>query len=346
MTEPARPLTPDVLRRLPKAELHTHLDGCVRPTTLLELADAAGVDLPGATPESVQDFMLVRDARDLEDYLSRYVVTVSVLRTAAALARVAEELVRDAAAENIRYVEVRFCPALHTPGVSLDGALEAVLDGLASGARETGTLARVIACGLRTLPPVTSVAIARAALRHRHHGVVAFDLAGAEGTHPPDAHAEAFRIAGAGGLRITCHAGEAAGPDFIRQALVACGAERIGHGVRLREDPALEDEIAARGTPLEMCLTSNVHTRAVPRLEDHPARRYHARGIPVTLNTDSRLMDGTTLTQEYWLAHTVLGFTRAELATVARAAFTHAFLAADEKRRLLAAVTPEIEAFA
>jgi adenosine deaminase len=339
-------MTPEEVRALPKAELHTHLDGCVRPETLLELADAAGVDLRVATPQAVRDSMLVRDARDLDDYLSRYVVTVSVLRTGAALARVAQELVEDAGAENVRYLEVRFCPALHAPGVSLDGALEAVAEGLARGARATGTVARIIACGLRTLPPATSLAIARAALRHRDRGVVAFDLAGAEAGHPPEAHAEAFRVAAAGGLRITCHAGEAAGPAFIRQALGTCGAERIGHGVRLADDAALEAEVADRGIPLEMCLTSNLHTRAVSRLADHPLRRYAARGIPVTLNTDSRLMDGTTLSDEYWTAHATLGLTRSDLAVVARAAFAHAFLPDDEKRRLLAAVTPALEAFA
>jgi adenosine deaminase len=331
------------LARLPKAELHAHLDGSLRPETLLELADAAGVELGVSTPDGVRDLMLVRDAQDLDDYLSRFVVTVTVLRTAHALARVADELVRDAAAENIRYLEVRFCPALHAPGVTIDGALEAVLEGLDRGERATGTIARVIACGLRTLPPATSTAIARAAVRHRDRGVVAFDLAGAEAAHPPEAHADAFRLAAEGGLRRTCHAGEAAGADSIRQALAVCGAERVGHGVRLAESPALEDQIADLGIPLEMCLSSNLHTRAVARLEEHPLRRYFERGIPVTLNTDSRLMDGTTLTDEYWLAHTALGFGAAALARIARNAFQHAFLPDDAKQRLLASVAADLE---
>jgi adenosine deaminase len=342
MSEPAG-LTKETLRRLPKAELHTHLDGCLRPATLLELAAEADVPLPGTTPEAVADGMLVRHAHNLEEYLQRYVTTVRVLQSETALRRVARELVDDARAEGIRYLEIRFCPALHEPGTTIDGALEAVLAGLREAADRTIS-ARVIACGLRTLPPDTSLAIAHAAVRHRDHGVVAFDLAGSEAGHPPGAHALAFDAARAGGLRITCHAGEAAGPGYIREAIERCGAERIGHGVRLGEDPALRDKVRARGIPLEVCLTSNLHTHTVTNLAAHPAADYAAAGIPITLNTDSRLMDRTTLTDEYRIAHTVLGFDAGMLARIARAGFEHAFLPDDEKRALLAEVTPAIEA--
>jgi adenosine deaminase len=337
-------VTREWLARLPKAELHIHLDGSLRPTTLIALAEEAGVPAPGETPAAVSDALLVRHARNLNEYLERYLITVRVMRSAAALSRIARELVEDASAEGIRYLEVRFCPALHGPEVSLDGALEAVLDGLAAGERQTGTVARLIACGLRSLPPQVSVTIARAAARYVDAGVVAFDLAGAEAGHPAQDHADAFAEARKAGLRITCHAGEAAGPESIRAALTVCGAERIGHGVRLREDPALEAEVADRRIPLEMCLTSNLHTHAVPRLEDHPARRYLSLGIPVTLNTDSRLMDRTTLVNEYWVAHTVLGFTPEELVQVADHAFAHAFLPDPDRRRLRAAVAAGLEA--
>ena len=339
-------LTREHLRRLPKAELHTHLDGCLRPSTLLELAGAAGVPLPASTPDGVADAMLVRHARDLEEYLQRYVVTVRVMQSSGALARVARELVEDAAADGIRYLEVRFCPALHGPGVTLDGALEAVLEGLAAGEAATDITARVIACGLRTLPPATSLAIARAALRYRDAGVVAFDLAGAEAGHPPEAHRDAFRAAGEGGLRLTCHAGEAAGAEYVRAAVEICGVERIGHGVRLREDPELLRALADQAVPLEVCLTSNLHTRAVPAVRDHPAAQYLAAGVPITLNTDSRLMDRTTLTDEYWLAHTALGLDATALAGIARAGFEHAFLPDAARQALLAEVSPAIEALA
>lgn len=338
-------LTRDALRRLPKAELHTHLDGCLRPATLLELAGTSGVALAASTPAGVADAMLVRHARNLEEYLQRYIVTVRVMQSRDALMRVARELAEDAAADGIRYLEARFCPALHAPGVTLEEALEAVLEGLAAGEASTGIRARVIACGLRTLPPDTSLRIARAAVTHRDAGVAAFDLAGAEAGHPPEAHAKAFRAARDGGLRITCHAGEAAGADYVRAAREECGAERIGHGVRLREDGALLRTFADRAVPLEVCLTSNVHTRAVARLEDHPVAAYLAAGVPITLNTDSRLMDRTTLSDEYWLAHTRLGLDAAALRRIARAGFEHAFLPDDERRALQAEVTPAIEAW-
>jgi adenosine deaminase len=339
-------LTRDALRRLPKAELHTHLDGCLRPATLLELAREFGVPLPASTPAGVAEAMLVRTARNLEEYLQRYVVTVQVMQSREALVRVARELAEDAAADGIRYLEARFCPALHAPGVTVEGALEAVLEGLAAGGTSAGIRTRVIACGLRTLPPETSLRIARAAVTYREAGVVAFDLAGAEAGHPPEAHAPAFRTAADGGLRLTCHAGEAAGADYVRAAVETCGAERIGHGVRLRDDPGLLERFVDRGVPLEVCLTSNLHTRAVADLRDHPAAAYLEAGVPVTLNTDSRLMDRTTLTDEYWLAHTVLGLDGAELARVARAGFEHAFLPDDARRALLAEVSPAIEALA
>jgi adenosine deaminase len=338
-------LTREALRRLPKAELHTHLDGCLRPATLLELSAEAGVPLAARTPEAVADLMLVRHARNLDEYLERYVNTVRVLQSHAALSRVARELMEDAQADGIRYLEIRFCPALHAPGVSLDGALEAVLEGLRAGAGP-GIMARVIACGLRTLPPSTSLAVARAAARYRDHGVVAFDLAGSEAGHPPGAHVDAFRAARDAGLRITCHAGEAAGADSVREALEVCGAERIGHGVRLGEDAALLAAVRERGIPLEVCLTSNLHTHTVTDLATHPAAAYAAAGIPITLNTDSRLMDRTTLTDEYWIAHTVLGLDAGAIARIARNGFAHAFVPGDLRQALLAEVTPSIEALA
>jgi adenosine deaminase len=335
-------LTREILHRWPKAELHVHLDGCLRPGTMVELAREQGIRLPASDPAALADLMRVRHARNLEEYLERYDVTLAVLQTAAALERVAYEFVVDSAAENVRYVEVRYCPALHTPALTIAQAIEAPLRGVRRAERETGTVARLIICGLRTLPPRVSLDLARAAVDYAGDGVVAFDLAGAERGHPPTDHLAAFEHARGHGLSCTCHAGEGAGPESIAQAVHACGAQRIGHGTRLLEDPELEAELIERRIPLEVCLSSNVHTHTVPSVAGHPARRYLDKGGLVTLNTDSRLMDGTTLTDELWLAHTQLGCTRAELERVILSAFESAFLPPEERAALVARARAEL----
>ncbi len=337
-------LTRDLIQRLPKAELHVHLDGSIRPRTMLELAREQHVRLPADNPEGLARALDVREARNLEEYLERYTITLSVMQTARALERIAYEFVVDSAGENVRYVEVRYCPALHTPALSLTQAVEAPLAGLQRAERKTGTVARLIVCGLRTLPPRVSLDLARLAADYRGDGVVAYDLAGAERGHPAKDHVAAFDYARSHGLHCTCHAGEGDGPESIRQALDLCGAQRIGHGTRLREDPELEALVRERRIPLEACITSNVHTRTVPDAAHHPVKRYLEAGCVVTLNTDSRLMDGITLSDEYWLAHTRLGFQRAELERLVLNAVESAFLAEREKVPLLARVRSELEA--
>jgi adenosine deaminase len=338
----AMSLTRDLIHRLPKAELHVHLDGCLRPDTMIELARAQGVTLPSDDPQRLADAVFVRNAQSLDEYLERYRITVAVMQSWQALERIAYEFVLDAAADNVRYVEVRYCPALHTPALSLDEAVEAPLAGLARGSAETGTRANLIICGLRTFPPSVSNDLAHLAVAYRDAGVVAFDLAGSERGHPAADHAAAFAHARAHGLACTCHAGEAEGPESIRQALHVCGAQRIGHGTRLLEDPGLEDEVIERGIPLEVCLTSNIHTHTVVDVARHPVRRYLDRGGVVTLNTDSRLMDRTTLSEEYWLAHRKLAFTREELDRVILNTFGSAFLDEHDKAALLAEVRREL----
>ncbi|MGH7645463.1 MAG: adenosine deaminase [Gemmatimonadales bacterium] len=337
-------LTREALRRWPKVELHVHLDGCLRPATMLELGRAQGVRLPADTPEALAQALSVRHARSLEDYLGKYELTLAVMQTPAALERIAYEFVVDAAAEQVRYVEVRYSPLLHRPALTLTEAIEAPLRGVARAQAETGTRVGLIVCAIRTRPPGESLELARAAADYRGAGVVAFDLAGPELGHPAREHRAAFEYAAAHGLACTCHAGEGDGPHSIREALEACGARRIGHGTRLAEDPALLDEVVERKIPLEMCVTSNVHTRAVAAVADHPCKRYLDRGAVVTLNTDSRLMDGITLTDEYHLAHATLGLSREELGRVVLNACESAFLPDFEKVALVARVHSELEA--
>jgi len=336
-------LTKDALRRWPKAELHVHLDGALRPLTMLELARQQGVRLPADTPEALAKAMLVRDAKNLEEYLEKYSITLSVLQSAAALERVAYEFVIDKAAENVRYVEVRYSPLLHRPALTLAQAIEAPLAGIRRAAAETGTKVGLIVCAMRTRPPSESLELARVAAEYQSAGVTAFDLAGAERGFPARDHRVAFEYAAAHGMACTCHAGEGDGPHSIQQALHEVGAQRIGHGTRLGEDPALLDEVIARKIPLEMCLTSNVHTHVVPSVAEHPFKRYLQQGVVVTLNTDGPLTDGITLTDEYFQAHALLGLSADDLARVVLNTCESAFLPEFEKVALVSRVQSELE---
>ena len=337
-------LSKDMLRRWPKVELHVHLDGCLRPQTMLELARAQRVRLPADTPETLAATLSVKGAHSLEEYLTKYQYTLAVMQTPEALERIAHEFVTDVAAEHVRYVEVRYSPLLHRPALTLAQAIEAPLRGIKRAEAETGTKVGVIVCAIRTRPPAESLELARAAAEYRSAGVVAFDLAGAERGHPASEHKVAFEYAAAHGMACTCHAGEGDGPHSIHEALHICGAQRIGHGTRLGEDPALLAEVVERKIPLEMCLTSNLHTHTVDSVTVHPFKRYLERGVVVTLNTDGRLMDGITLTDEYHLAHATLGLTKDELARVTLHACESAFLPDYEKVALISRVQSELEA--
>lgn len=335
--------TDDILLALPKAELHVHLDGSLRPATMAELARERGVLLPTYDGEALGRHMVVTDAHSLEEYLARFVLTLSVMQDAEALERIAYELVEDHAREGVRYVEVRFCPALCTQGgMASHEVLDAVLRGLARAEAAFAVRARVIVCALRTLDPVASLEMAALAVGYRDRGVVAFDLAGAEAGNPVDEHLEAFGLAAAADLPCTVHAGEGYGPPSIHQAIHLAGARRIGHGTRLREDPELEALVAARRIPLEVCLTSNVQTAAAASLAAHPARRYRDLGIPVVLCTDNRLMSGVSLTDEYRHARDHLAFGWEELVGVARAGFESAFVPRWERAAMLEAFEAEL----
>jgi adenosine deaminase len=338
-------LSKELLRRWPKAELHAHLDGCLRPATMLDLARAQGIRLPADTPEGLARALHVKHASSLEEYLTKYEITLSVMQTAAALERVAYEFVLDAAADGLRYVEARYSPLLHRPALTLSGAIEAVLAGTRRGATETGTKVGLLVCAIRTRPPAESLELAQAAADYRDAGVAGFDLAGPERGFPARDHRAAFAYAARHGLACTCHAGEGDGPDSIRQALDECGARRLGHGTRLGEDAALLAQVIKRHIPLEMCLTSNLHTHAVAAIAEHPFPRYLAQGAIVTLNTDGRLVDGISLTDEYYLAQSAFRLTKADLARVTLNACEAAFLPDYEKVALVARVQHDLEAF-
>ena len=334
-----------LLRRLPKAELHCHLDGSVRPETMIELAREYNVVLPADDADELREYMRVDDARNLEDYLLRFDTTLSVMQTEESLERIAYELAVDVAAEGVRYIEMRFAPPLNTlQGLSLEQAVEAPLRGIRRAERELDITARVIVCSLRHYDPMLSMELAKLAVAYKDSGVVGFDLAGGEFGNPASRHAAAFDYCTEHGLACTCHAGEGDGPDSIRQAVHDCHAHRIGHATRLLEDPALAEEVHERGIALELCLTSNVQTRATERYETHPLKQFLARGMNVCLNTDNRLMSGTTLVDEYHHAATSCDCTFDELAGMALDSFRSSFLPETEKLAMVARMQREIDA--
>jgi adenosine deaminase len=299
---------------LPKAELHLHLDGSVRPRTVLELAGQSGVPLPTQDLATLTEYLEATDSTaSLVEYITYFELPIAVLQTEPALERATYELCEDLKKDNVRYAEIRYGPWLHVQqGLSLTDVIRAVLTGWNAGRKAFGLEGGVIVTALRDMPPAQNVSLAQVAGRYVNEGVVGFDLAGDEAGHPPILHEDAFRVARSLGLNITIHAGEAAGPESVRQAL-SMGATRLGHGVRAQEDPEVVAMIKESGVQLDMAPTSNAHTKAVRRLQEHPIRRFHEQGIKVTISTDSRTVSNVTLTREYETVARILGCSREQI---------------------------------
>jgi len=339
-------LTREQLLHWPKAELHCHLDGSLRLETMLDIARAeAKLDLlPADDVEGLQEILLKIDhSETLEAYLSWFRYTIPLMQTASALARIAYELAEDNARENVRYLEVRFGPILHTEeGLSLEAIIDAVLEGLSQAEKDFGIRTALIICGLRDRFESASLRQAELASAYRGKGVVAFDLAGGEAGHPPKHHLPAFYHARNNLLNMTIHAGESWGPDSIEQAIFVCGAHRIGHGTTLYQDLNLMQYFLDHQIPLEICPTSNVQTHIVQDLETHPLRQYVAFGIPVTVNTDNRLFSRTTVTDELWRVHTASAVPAHQMREIVLNGFRFSFLPWDEKQEMLRSVIAEL----
>jgi adenosine deaminase len=323
-------LTPELLRAVPKVGLHEHLDGSLRPATVLDLARRAGYrELPHQDADALARwFFEGANRKHLSLYLEGFRHTIAVMQSEEALERVAYENLEDAATENVVYQEVRFAPHFHTHGgLGLDAVVLAVLRGLRRASADHGIGFGLIVCALRNETPDLSVKLVELALSHREKGCVGFDLAGEEAGHPAKEHVEAFQLAKRMNFSITIHAGESFGPESIWQALQYCGAHRIGHGTRLSEDLVVYDgQVVKVGplaqyvldhrVPLEVCLSSNVHTGATADLASHPFPIFQRLGYRLTLNTDNRLMSRTTLTDEYRLAVEHFGLDLDDLETL------------------------------
>lgn len=343
--QPKLPL--EFFRQLPKADLHVHLDGSLRLETILALAELHKVELPSRDPAELRRAMnLGQNCGSLVEYLKAFDVTLRVLQTEDALYRVAYELAEDAARENVRYMEVRYSPMLHTRrGLRLTNVVEAVLGGLRAAHDTLGIESNVILCGIRNISPESSLEMAELAVAYKGRGVVGYDLAGAEYDHPAKHHKMAFQLVRSNNINCTIHAGEAYGPESIAQALHVCGAHRIGHGCRLREDGDLLHYINDHRIPLEVCPSSNVQTGAVRDLASHPLRLYFDLGLRVTVNTDNRMVTDTTVSQELWKCHTNMGFSLADIKQVIVAGFKSAFLPFHVKQAYLRRVVEELDRF-
>lgn len=329
-------LTEDFLFKLPKTDLHVHLDGSVRPETIVEIARAKNVELPSYEPEEMARLLTVQGKVDnLAQYIEKFDVTLSVLQDEESLRRVAFELAEDAAQENVRYMEVRYSPILHQQkGMALEKIVDAVLAGLAEAERHYNIRTGVIICGIRSISPDASLRLAELAVSYKGKGVVAFDLAGVEYNYPAKDHVRAFYHVRNNNINTTLHAGEAYGPASIHQAIHYCGAHRIGHGTRLIEDEDLLNYVRDHRIPLEICLTSNLQTQSVPSIKEHPFKYYLDRQMRVTLNTDNRLISGTTMTRELALAVKTFNLSSRQLYRVILNGFKSAFLPFDQKNQV------------
>jgi adenosine deaminase len=332
-----------VLKSLPKVLLHEHLDGVLRPKTVVELARSAKYDqLPTKDPEELAHwFHQGANQGSLPKYLEGFAHTIAVMQTEEALERVAYEQAEDLSQDGVVYFETRFAPIFHTRrGLSHQQVVSAVLKGLEHGRKDFGISSGLLICAMRNMD--VSLEMAELAVDFRERGVVGFDLAGEEGGYPPKKHVEAFHYIQRQNFNITIHAGEGYGKESIWQAIQYCGAHRIGHGTRLIDDIAIADGKAVKlgelaqyvldkRIPLEICLLSNVQTGAARSLAEHPFRIFYQEKFRVTLNTDNRLMSDTTMTKEFEAAQETFGLSLNDFEKITINAMKSAFLPYDRR---------------
>ncbi|MCX6136117.1 MAG: adenosine deaminase [Ignavibacteriales bacterium] len=342
-------LSKDFLRTIPKVLLHDHLDGGLRPQTVIELAhDQKYNKLPMTDAgELAEWFQRGAQRGSLPLFLEGFEHTCGLMQTEEALERTAYEMMEDMKEDGVVYVETRFAPAFHMDkGLPSHTVVKSVLRGLERGKKEFGVNYGLIICAMRNMNPMVSQEIAELAVDFRNHGVVGFDLAGEEGGYPPKKHVDAFHYIQRENFNITIHAGEAFGKESIWQAIQWCGAHRIGHATRLIEDMRIKDgEVLSMGTlaqyvldkriPLEICITSNIHTGAVRSVDEHPFGILYRYKFRVSLNTDDRLMSGITLTDEYHTSASHFSLTLDDLEKLTINAMKSAFIPYKDRIKLI-----------
>ncbi|MBX3129689.1 MAG: adenosine deaminase [Polyangiaceae bacterium] len=341
------PISFEVFQALPKSDLHVHLDGSLRLSTILDIAKKGGIELPADTEEGLRQAIgCGKVFGSLVEYLRGFDITLRVMQTEESLERIAFELAEDAHLENVRYMEVRYSPMLHTQkNLKLTKVVEAVLDGLRRARETYGIKANVILCGIRNISTESSYEMAELAVAYKGRGVVGFDLAGAEADNPAKHHKQAFQLVRDNNINCTIHAGEAYGPESVAQAIHVCGAHRIGHGVRLRESGDLLHYVNDHRIPLECCPSSNVQTGAVRDLKNHPIKLYFDLGLRVTVNTDNRLITDTSVSKELYLVHKEMGMSFADIKSLILSGFKSAFRPFHEKQAAMRRVLAELNRY-
>ncbi|MCK4816430.1 adenosine deaminase [bacterium] len=325
-----------MMEEIPKCDLHVHLDGSVRVETIRDAAVKMGVRLPTQNLKKLAKYVQAPpDCRSLTDFLKAFEIFYPVLKDPEILERVSYELCEDAARENIRYMEVRFAPVLQAKeGFPLQEVVRSVLRGLEKGQRDFKIRAPLLLCCYRSASPASNIETVNLALKYREKGVVGIDLAGDEANFSAEESKEAFLIARKNNLPATVHAGEAGGAENIRFALDVLGARRIGHGVRLQENPELLERVKRERIPLEMCLTSNVQTQVVKEYDLHPFKEYYQQGFLVTINTDDRSVCHITLTGELTRAMEYYQLSLEDIKRITLNGLESAFISEEEKREL------------
>ncbi len=340
------PLTPDLIRAAPKVLLHDHLDGGLRPATIVELAHEAGHTLPAGDAESLgRWFTESADSGSLVRYLETFDHTVAVMQRPDHITRVARECVEDLAADGVVYAEIRYAPEQHlTGGLTLDEVVQAVQIGFDEGMAATGIIVKQLLTAMRH--QARSREIAELAVAHRDDGVVGFDIAGAEAGYPPTRHLDAFEYLQRENAHFTIHAGEAFGLPSIWQAIQWCGADRLGHGVRIIDDITVDDDgtphlgrlaqyVRDKRIPLELCPHSNIQTGAADSIAEHPIGLLTQLRFRVTVNTDNRLMSGTSMTREMTALSEAFGYGLADLRWFTVNAMKSAFSHFEHRLRLI-----------
>jgi adenosine deaminase len=327
----------DFVTLMPKVDLHCHLDGGLRPETVLDIAKSEDIPLPARDREGILPYLQAGDrCSDLKEYLCRFELPVRCLQSREAQRRAAFEVVEDAVKNNVKYLEVRFAPELFTRrGLSTVDVTRNVLEGLKKGESETGTVARAILVCMRHHTEQQNDRVIDAAARFLGKGVVGVDLAGDEAGFPPQLFHKVFARARQFDIPVTIHAGEAGGAENVLEAIKNLGALRIGHGIHIQENRSILEYVARKEIPLELCLTSNVQTRAAASLESHPVRTFFDEGLKVTINTDNPTVSRTDMTREFRLLHECFHFTRQEMHQVVINSVRAAFLENRQKAALL-----------